>query len=130
MSTEEPMTPAEHAALAADAITLCNVIDTGITRTGAVFVSTSALTIAALSLDLLPVAQVLATVAALAFLTAVILVTVRIYLGPAPDPLPQLLPQAAPQALPGVATEVAQVAERPATGSGSATAENGGISTK
>ncbi|MFE7506538.1 hypothetical protein [Promicromonospora sp. NPDC057488] len=118
MSTTEQMTPAEHAALVRDAITLVNAVETGITRTGAVFASASALTVANLALGLHPVAQVLAAVAALAFLAAVVLVVTRIALGPAPEPLPE------------VATGVAQVAERPATGSAPATPENGGISTK
>jgi len=118
MSTTEQMTPAEHAALVRDAITLVNAVETGITRTGAVFASASVLTVANLALGLRPVAQVLAAVAALAFLAAVVLVVTRIALGPAPEPLPE------------VATGVAQVAERPATGSAPATPENGGISTK
>lgn len=118
MSTTEQMNPAEHAALVRDAITLVNAVESGITRTGAVFASASALTVANLALGLRPVAEVLAAVAALAFLAAVVLVITSIALGPAPEPLPE------------VATGVAQVAERPATGSAPATGENGGISTK
>lgn len=114
MSTTEQMSPQEHAELVRDATTLVNAIETGITRTGFVFVAASAATVAALALGLTLVGSYVAMVAALALIAAVILVATRIYLGPAPEPLP----------------EVAQVAERPATGSAPATPENGGISTK
>ncbi|GAA2242847.1 hypothetical protein GCM10010413_51940 [Promicromonospora sukumoe] len=120
-TTTEQMDPQEYAALVRDANALVNAIETGITRTGFVFVSASALTVAHLAFGLAPVAQVLAAVAALAFLAAVVLVVTRISLGPVPEPLPE-----GPEA----ATGVAQVAQSPATGSGSATAENRVIPTK
>ena len=118
MSNHEQMSPAEHAELVRDAVALVNAIETGITRTGFVFVTASALTITALALGLTPVADVFSVVAVLALIAAVILVVTRISLGPAPEPLPE------------ATTGVAQVAERPATGSAPATPENGGISTK
>lgn len=121
MSTTEQMSPQEHAELVRDAHALINAIETGITRTGLVFAAASVVTIAALALGLTPVAEVVSVIAALAFGAALILVVTRISLGPAPEPLPEGSE---------AATEVAQVAERPATGSAPATAENGGISTK
>lgn len=121
MSTTEQMTPQEHAELVRDANALVNAIETGITRTGFVFVAASVVTIAAQALGLTPVASVIALVATLAFLAALLLVVTRIYLGPAPAPLPEGFE---------TATEVAQVAQSPATGSGSATAENRVIPTK
>lgn len=121
MSTTEQMDPQEYAALVRDANALVNAIETGITRTGFVFVAASVVTIAALALGLTPVASVVALVAAAALVAALLLVVTRIYLGPAPEPLP-----GGHEA----ATGVAQVAQSPATGSGSATAENRVISTK
>jgi VIT1/CCC1 family predicted Fe2+/Mn2+ transporter len=112
MSTTERMSPQEHAELVRDANALINAIETGISRTGAVYVAASVVTLAALALGLTPVAAVVATVAVLAFAAALLLVVTRISLGPAPEPLPE------------AATEVAQVAERPATGSAPATSEN------
>jgi hypothetical protein len=112
------MSPQEHAELVRDATTLVNAIETGITRTGFLFVVASVVTVAALALGLNPVADVVSVVAALAFGAALVLVVTRISLGPAPEPLPE------------ATAEVAQVAERPATGSAPATPENGGISTK
>jgi VIT1/CCC1 family predicted Fe2+/Mn2+ transporter len=112
MSTTEQMSPQERAELVRDANALIDAIEAGITRTGAVYVAASAVTVAALALGLTPVAGVVAVVAVLALIAAVVLVVARISLGPAPEPLPGTVP------------EVAQVAERPATGSAPATPEN------
>ncbi|MFI2366602.1 hypothetical protein [Promicromonospora sp. NPDC019610] len=121
MSTTEQMDPQEYAALVRNANALVNAIETSITRTGFVFVAASVATIGALALDLTPLASILALVATAALVAALLLVVTRIYLGPAPEPLSEGHE---------AATEVAQVAESPATGSGSATAENRVISTK
>jgi hypothetical protein len=118
MSTTEQMSPQEHAELVRDANALINAIETGITRTGFLFVGASAVTVAALALGLTLVGSYVAMVAALALIAAVILVATRIYLGPAPQPLPE------------ATTGVAQVAKRPATGSAPATPENRVIPTK
>ena len=121
MSPEEQMTPQEHAELVRDANALITATETGITRTGFVFVTASTLTIAALALNQRAIGAVVAVVALAALVLATLLVITRVYLGDDIESLTDVSEGA---------SEVAQVAESPATGSAPATPENRVIPTK
>ena len=123
MNRTDTMTPAEHAELVRDARTIIAAVERALTRTTAVFVAASVLTIAAMVLNLLPVASITASVALGAFGLALLLLVARIALGPVPDEV-------------ATTTPVEPLADRgtgsgsPATGSSPATPANGVISPK
>jgi VIT1/CCC1 family predicted Fe2+/Mn2+ transporter len=77
----------EHAELVRDARALIAGIERLIRRTGAVFVTASALTILAMAFDLRTLASITSTAAVLAFMAALVVVVARISLGAVPEPL-------------------------------------------
>lgn len=118
----ETLSPTEYAELVRDAHEVIAAVERAISRTAATFALFLGLTITTTALHL-PVAPTLAAViAVVAFGAAVILVMIRIYLGPVPEVAPTAPSPVLPA--PGIGSAA------PATGSGPATTENGGVSTK
>lgn len=123
MNRNDNLSPTEYAELVRDARELVAAVERAIRRTGAVFVVTMGLTVAATALGLELVAPLAAVVAVIAFAAALISLMVRIALGPMPAEVATTAPAGAPPSL-------VIGSAGPATGSGPATAENGAISTK
>ncbi|MFI2365658.1 hypothetical protein [Promicromonospora sp. NPDC019610] len=123
MNSNDSLSPTEYAELVRDARELVAAVECAVRRTGAVFVASLGVTVAATALGLDLVATLAALVAVTAFVAALVTVMVRISLGPMPAEVAHTTPA---EALPSAAIG----SGRPATGSGAATAENGVIPTK
>lgn len=123
MNRTDTMTPAEHAELVRDARTIITAVERALQRTTAVFVAASVLTIAAMVLNLLPVASVTSAIALGAFGLALLLLVTRVALGPVPDEVATTTPVQAP-------ADPATGSGSPATGSSAATPGNGVITPK
>ncbi|MCP2266401.1 hypothetical protein ACFQHV_06540 [Promicromonospora thailandica] len=122
-TSTEGMSPAEYAELVREGRELVAAVERATRRTGAVFVVTMGLTIAATALGLPVVGEVAAVVAVIAFTAALVMLMARIALGP--------MPAEVGPAAPSGAVAVPQIGSgSPATGSGAATAENGVIPPK
>ncbi|WP_369370760.1 hypothetical protein AB1046_18510 [Promicromonospora sp. Populi] len=123
MNRNDNLSPTEYADLVRDARELIAAVERAIRRTGAVFVVTMALTVAATALGLELVASLAAVVAVTAFTAALVSLMVRIAIGPMPAEVATTTPAA-------LVEHPANGSGGPATGSGPATAGNGVIPTK
>ncbi|WP_454858437.1 hypothetical protein [Promicromonospora soli] len=123
MNSNDNLSPTEYAELVRDARELVAAVERAVRRTGAVFVVTMGLTVAATALGLDLVASITAVVAVIAFAATLISLMARIAIGPMPAEVATTTPTEAPPSL-------ANGSAGPATGSGPATAENGVIPTK
>lgn len=116
-TSTEDMSPAEYAELVRDARELVTAVERATRRTGAVFVATLGLTVAATALGLPVVGEVAAVVAVIAFTVALVMLMARIALGPMPAEVAHTTPAEAPPS-------PANGSARAATGSAAATGGN------
>ncbi|MFC8797893.1 hypothetical protein ACFT2C_09170 [Promicromonospora sp. NPDC057138] len=123
MNRNDNLSPTEYAELVRDARQLVAAVERAVRRTGAVFVVTMGLTVAATALGLDVVASLAAVVAVASFAVALVSLMARIALGPMPAEVATTTPAA-------LVEHPANGSAGPATGSGTATAENGVIPTK
>ena len=123
MNRNDNLSPTEYAELVRDARELVAAVERAIRRTGAVFVIAAGGAVAGTALGLDLVASLAAVVAVIAFAAALISLMVRIALGPMPAEVAETTPA-------DVVEHPSTGSAGPATGSGSATAENGVIPTK
>ncbi|WP_275001238.1 hypothetical protein [Promicromonospora iranensis] len=123
MNRNDTMTPQEYAGLVRDARELAAAVERAVRRTGAVFVVTMGVTVASTALGLDLVASLAAVVAVASLAVALVSLVARIALGPMPAEVTHAAPAGPGETAPNGSG-------RPATGSGTATAENGVIPTK
>lgn len=96
MNRNDNLSPSEYADLVHDARELVAAVERAVRRTGAVFVVTMGLTVAATALGLDLVASLAAVVAVIAFTAALVSLMARIAIGPMPAEVATTTPRRGP----------------------------------